>query len=152
MCGGGLMQLVAYGPWDVYVYSNDIYFEGNSTTFHRGTGSKFRGKHNFYKRIKKSGNKISTKPTEINTRVRGPIIDEYDGKGNNSRFVESVNSKSVVPEHMRLFNSDKVFINKGIYVNNNRKYKNFELLFKYNKCDYYQYLTNSLNDIFRTKI
>lgn len=53
---------------------------------------------------------------------------------------------------MKLFNSDKVYISKGIYVNNKRKYRNFELLFQYSKSDYYQYLTNSLNDILKTKI
>lgn len=53
---------------------------------------------------------------------------------------------------MKLFNSNRVRINKGIYVNNNRKYRNFELVFQYSKCNYYQSVANSLNDIIKTKI
>lgn len=45
------MQLVAYGVQDVYL-CNWPYFSGHSTTFHRGTTSRFRGKHNFYEHIK----------------------------------------------------------------------------------------------------
>ncbi len=143
MCGGGLMQLIAYGGQDVYYYS---------TTFHRGTTSRFRGKRNFYQHIKKPVNKMSKKYNRINTRERGPLIDEYSGKDNDSRYLINRYYESNIPEHMKLFSSDKVYISKGIYVNNKRKYRNFELLFQYSKSDYYQYLTNSLNDILKTKI
>ena len=139
MCGGGLMQLIAYGGQDVYYYS---------TTFHRGTTSRFRGKYNFYEHIKKPGNKLSTKSARINIRDRGPLIDEYDGLKNNSRYITTIDTS----HYPNIFNSDKVYISKGIYVSNQRKYRNFELLFQYSKFDYYQYLTNSLNDIFKTKI
>lgn len=147
------MQLVAYGVQDVYLSGGPCnYYSGHSTTFHRGKTSRFAGKHNFYEHIKKPGNKITRKSARINIRERGPVIDEYSGKGNNSRYLVNRYYESTIPEHMKLFSSDKVCINKGIYVNNNRKYRNFELLFQYSKSDYYQYLTNSLNDIIKTKI
>lgn len=43
-----------------------------------------------------------------------------------------------------------IHITKSIYINNNRKYRNLELLFEYNKYDYNDYLSNSLNNIFKT--
>jgi hypothetical protein len=138
MCGGGLLQIIAYGAQDSF-FMNSIestYF-GNSTTFHRGKVSRFRGKHNFYEHIKKPVNNLNKKSSKIDIKKRGTLIDEYDGKGNNSRYITPIDSIY----YPKIFNSDNVHITRGIYVNNKRKYKNFELLFKYNKFDYYEYVS-----------
>ncbi len=144
------MQIVAYGAQDVCLGSFEElrFHRGYSTVIYKGKYKQFTGKHNFYEHIKKPGNKTSRKYNRINIRERGPIIDEYDGLKNNSRYITAIDT-SRCPN---IFNSDKVYISKGIYVNNKRKYRNFELLFQYSKSDHYQYLTNSLNDILKTKI
>lgn len=80
-------------------------------------------------------------------KFRGPIFDEYTGLKDDRRFFLKIDS---CHGYTKIFHSDKVYINKGIYFNNKRKYRNLELLFNYNKCDYYEYLSNSLNKIFKT--
>ena len=145
MAGGGLMQLVAYGMQEIYIdYGHTNYYSGNSTTFHRGKVSRFRGKHNFYQHIKKPGNKLHKKSERINIRERCSQIDEYDGLRNNYRYITTIDKAN----YPKIFNNDRVYINKGIYINNKRKYKNFELLFQYSKSDYYEYLTSTLNNFF----
>jgi hypothetical protein len=147
MCGGGLLQIIAYGASDHLLMCDDkLLFYGNSTTFNRGKVSRFRGKHNFYEHIKKPVNNFNKKSARINVTKSGMLIDEYDDISNNSRYITTIDSV----HYPKIFNSDNVHISKGIYVNNNRKYRNFELLFKYNKFDYYEYASISLNNIFKT--
>lgn len=157
MSGGGLLQLFAYGNQDInmYSYDNMRFHRGYSTVIYKRKYKKFTGKNNFYEHIKKHDNKISKKNNQNNqnnVRERGSLIDEYSGKDNDSRYIDNIYYTSNIPEYTKLFSSDKVCINKGIYVNNNRKYSNFKLLFQYRKSDNYQYLTSSLNDILKTKI
>ena len=148
MVGGGLMCLVAYGLYDMYDFelkSNGRFHKGYSTVICKGKYKKFTGKENFYKHIKKSDNKITKKSVRNDIRERGPIIDEYSGEDSHSRYIINKPCESTIPEHKKLFRSNEVYIIKGIYVNNNRKYRNFELLCKYSKSDYYQYITNTLH-------
>ena len=145
MCGGGLLQIIAYGASDhLLMCDENLFYYGNSTTFHRGKVSRFRGKHNFYEHIKKPVNNFNKKSSKNDIKRRGTLIDEYDGNGNNSRYITTIDSV----HYPKIFNSDNVHITRGIYVNNKRKYKNFELLFKYNKFDYYEYMSECFNDIF----
>lgn len=141
MCGGGLMQIIAYGGQDVFLHS------GHSTTFNK-KNRKFSGTRNFYVYKKNAVKNVAPKPSRKNTKeIRGPTYDEYTGIKNDSRYITNIQSSH---GYTKIFNSDKVSINKGIYFNNKRKYRNLELLFNYNKHDYYEYLSNSLNKIFKT--
>lgn len=145
MCGGGFMQYMAVG-------CPDVYYNNNSTTFHRGKINKFQGKRNFYKHIKNKGIKTHYKFDKIINKHKGPVINEYDGTNNNYRYEIKQSITYSVPNHLRLFNNDKVYINKRLYINNNRTYTNFQLLFQYSKSYNYKYITNIINDIFKTTI
>lgn len=146
MCGGGLMQIIAYGGQDTFFGSDNITY-GYSTTFNK-KNRKFSGSRNFYVYVKNASKNTTTKSSRRNIKeIRGTIFDEYTGLKDDNRFIITNNSSQ---KYTKIFNSDKVSINKGIYFNNKRKYRNLELLFNYNKFDYYEYLSNSLDKIFKT--
>jgi len=142
------MQLVAYGAIDVFMSSyeelqNMRYHNGYSTTLYKGKYKKFTGKNNFYEHLKKSDTKDRKKKTtnNHNKKQKKSQIDEYDGK-NNSRYVTEINR----PRYTAIFNSDTIYIEKGVYINNKRKYNNFEILFKYDEFDYYyQHISELMN-------
>jgi hypothetical protein len=102
----------------------------------------------FYAYVKNKAKNTTTKSSRKNSKeIRGPVYDEYSGINNDSRYITTIDS---CHGYTKIFNSDKVYVNKRVYINNTRKYKNFKLLNDYNKCDYYEYLSDSLDNIFKT--
>lgn len=125
----GLLQMVAYGAQDCYLPYD------YSTTFNK-KNRKFSGSRNFYDYVKNSTKNTTPNSSRRNIKnIKSPIYD--------NTTIDSCYG------YINKFNDDKIYINKGIYFNNKRKYKNMELLFYYRKNDYYDYVSDYLK-IFKT--
>lgn len=140
-----LMKLVSYEMREIYIdYDHTNYYRNSSSSFDRKKISRFRDNHNL-ECIQKCVNKSNKKTARINVKKRELLIDKYDFNSDNSSYITTIDSI----HYPNIFNNI-IHITSGIYINNNRKYRNFELLFKYDKFDCYEYVSNCLNQIFKT--
>lgn len=127
---GGLMQLVAYGGLDVYLGGNSVsemsYYE-NSTTLNRGKYNRYAGNHNFYNHVKKSKSKGTTNKSKLSENKSAREKEDMYCE----RYDYSKNSSS--KNCTKIF-CDKIYVEKSVlFENNNRKYKNIQILFYYSK-------------------